>query len=215
VHSFLRVAALLTALTAFSGNAQAGGHIYLLRGLANVFSTGLDSLRDELEKRGYSATVHSTGEAESLGLEAARLQKSGKGPIIIIGHSIGANSAISMAETMKDQGASVALIITFGPTLDMLVPSNVSRVINYYQTGAIVSGTAKKGKGFHGSIANIDVSSATDINHFNIEKIERLHAKVIAAVGPIAGRKPSNSADDANKTARSLPSASVPQQKQN
>jgi len=212
VRSFLRFAALLTALTAFSGHAQAGGHIYLLRGLANVFSTGLDSLGDKLEKLGYSVTVHSAGAAASLGLEAARLQKSGKGPIIIIGHSIGANAAISMAETMKDEGASVALIITFGPTFDMLVPSNVSRVINYYQTGAIVTGIGKKGKGFHGSIANINVSSDTDINHFNIEKIARLHAKVIAAVGSIAGRKRSNSADDANKTARSLPSASVPQQ---
>jgi alpha-beta hydrolase superfamily lysophospholipase len=210
MRSFLRFAAVLTALTAFSGNAQASGHIYLLRGLANVFSTGLDSLGDKLEKLGYSATVHSAGEAASLGLEAARLQKSGKGPIIIIGHSIGANAAISMAETMKDEGASVALIITFGPTFDMLVPSNVSRVINYYQTSGIVTGIGKKGKGFHGSIANINVSSDTDINHFNIEKNARLHAKVIAAVGSIAGRKRSKSADDANKTARSLPSASVP-----
>ena len=184
----LRVAAVLTCLTVISGNAQAAGHVYLLKGLWGFFSTGLITLASELQKRGYTATVHDSGEYLTLALEAARLQKSGKGPIIIIGHSIGANAAILMAEKMKDEGASVALIIGFGPTNDMLVPSNVSRVVTYYQTGAIVSGTAKKGPGFHGSLSNINLHSDSDINHFNIEKIERLHAKAIAAVGSIAGR---------------------------
>jgi len=184
----LRVAAILTCLTVISGNAQAAGHVYLLKGLFGVFSTGLITLASELQKRGYTATVHESGEYATLALEASRLQKSGKGPIIIIGHSIGANAAILMAEKMESEGASVALIMGFGPTNDMLVPSNVSRAIIYYQTGAIVTGTAKKGPGFHGSLSNINLLSDSDINHFNIEKIERLHAKAIAAVGTIAGR---------------------------
>jgi pimeloyl-ACP methyl ester carboxylesterase len=205
----LRVAAVLMCLTVMSGNAQAAGHVYLLKGLLGIFSTGLITLADELQKRGYTATVHDSGEYDTLASEAARLQKSGKGPIIIVGHSLGANAAISMAEKMKDEGASVALIVGFGPTNDMLVPSNVSRVINYYQTGAIVSGTAKKGPGFHGSIANINLGSDSDINHFNIEKIERLHAKVISAVGSVAGRSHTSSVRDANLAAASVPSASA------
>ncbi len=184
----LRVAAVLTCLIVISGNARAAGHVYLLKGLLGVFSTGLITLASELQKRGYTATVHDFGEYSTLALEAVRLQKSGKGPIIIIGHSLGADAAILMAEKMKDEGASVALIIGFGPTNDMLVPSNVSRVVTYYQTGAIVSGIAKKGPGFHGSLSNIDLRSDSDIDHFNIEKIERLHAKAIAAVGSVAGR---------------------------
>jgi acetyl esterase/lipase len=208
----LRVASVLTCLTVMSGNAQAAGHVYLLKGLLGIFSTGLITLADELQKRGYTATVHDSVEYYALASEAARLQKSGKGPIIIVGHSIGANAAVSMAEKMKDEGASVALIVAFGPTNDMVVPSNVSRVINYYQTGAIVSGTAKKGPGFHGSLTNVNLGSDSDINHFNIEKIERIHTKVIAAIGSVAGRSHTSSTPDTSKTAHSSPSVSAPPQ---
>jgi hypothetical protein len=114
----LRVAAVLTCLTVISGNAQAAGHVYLLKGVIGIFSTGLITLASELQKRGYTATVHDSGESATLALEAARLQKSGKGPIIIIGHSIGANAAILMAEKMKDEGASVALIIGWTPVVE-------------------------------------------------------------------------------------------------
>ena len=44
-------AAVLLAITAVSGRAQASGHIYLLRGLAGIFSTGLDALDEKLVQR--------------------------------------------------------------------------------------------------------------------------------------------------------------------
>ena len=34
-------------------------HVYLFRGLADVFSTGMDTLADELNKKGIHATSHS------------------------------------------------------------------------------------------------------------------------------------------------------------
>jgi hypothetical protein len=132
------------AFSSLFGNANASGHIYLLKGLANVFSTGLDVLDQKLIQQGYSATVHSYLFYEDLAAEAARLQKSGQGPIIIMGHSSGADAAISMAEKMKTLGAPVALVVTFGPTIDLVAPSNVSRVINYYFGTAPVT----KGPGF-------------------------------------------------------------------
>lgn len=51
--------------------------------------------------------------------------------------------------------------------------SNIAKVINYYQNGATVS----SGLGF-----NINLDHKPDINHFNIEKIDRLHATVIARI---------------------------------
>jgi hypothetical protein len=89
----LLFAAVLLAITALSGRAQASGRIYLLRGLAGIFSTGLDVLDEKLLRRGYNATVHPYDFYNSLAEEAARLQKSGKGPIIIMGHSLGADAA--------------------------------------------------------------------------------------------------------------------------
>src|SRR5690348_16274368 len=79
-------------------------HVYLLRGFAGIFSTGLDDLGVMLSKRGYKATVHSYTEYMGLAEQAAAEQKSGKGPIIIIGHSFGAEAAVSMAEEMKKRG---------------------------------------------------------------------------------------------------------------
>jgi len=167
-----------------SGTAQASGHIYLLRGLAGIFSTGLDTLDEKLLQRGYASTVHSHDSYEALAAEAARLQKSGRGPIIIIGHSLGADAAIFMAEKMKSAGARVALVVTFGPTINLVAPSNVSQVINYYTGNTLVT----KGPGFKGTISNVNLNAAPDINHLNIEKSNRLQATVISKIQAIAGR---------------------------
>lgn len=183
----VRVSLLFVAvvgLTILSGSAQARGHIYLLRGLAGIFSTGLDSLDEKLLQRGYTATIHSHDNYEALAVEAARLQKSGKGPVIIIGHSLGADAAIFMAEKMKAAGAAVALVVTFGPTIDLMAPSNVSQVINYYTGNTLVA----KGPGFRGTISNVNLNAAPDINHLNIEKSSRLQANVISKIQMIAGR---------------------------
>ena len=175
-------------LSALSGNAQASGHIYLLRGLAGIFSTGLDALDEKLVQRGYNATVHGYDYYEGLAKEAAQLQKSGKGPIIIMGHSLGADAAIFMAEKMKTLGAPVALVVTFGPTVNLVAPSNVSQVINYYTGNTLVA----KGPGFKGAISNVNLNSAPDINHLNIEKSNRLHASVISKIQTIAGHGRAN-----------------------
>jgi pimeloyl-ACP methyl ester carboxylesterase len=180
----LFLAAACLGLIAFSGSAQAA-HVYLLRGFANVFSTGLDTLQEELQHRGFSASVHSYIYYDSLAEAAAKLEKQGKGPIIIIGHSLGANDAISMAERMKELKAPVALVVLFGPTEYMKAPSNVARVINYYQSGVTVA----KGPGFKGTITNVNLENDSEINHFNIEKNDKLHAKVIAAIAAIEGRR--------------------------
>ena len=184
VRISLLFAIIFFALTSLSAGAQASGHIYLLRGLAGIFSTGLDVLDEKLIQRGYTATIHSHDSYDALAAEAARLQKSGKGPIIIIGHSLGADAAIFMAERMKAAGASVALIVTFGPTMNLVVPSNVSQVINYYTGNTLVT----RGPGFKGTISNVNLNAAPDINHLNIEKSNRLHASVISRIQTIAGQ---------------------------
>jgi len=183
----VRISTLFIAVfvgLAVSGSAQASGHIYLLRGLAGIFSTGLDTLDEKLLQRGYASTVHSHDSYEALAAEATRFQKNGKGPIIIIGHSLGADAAIFMAEKMKSAGARVALVVTFGPTMNLVAPSNVSQVINYYTGNTLVT----KGPGFKGAISNINLNAASDINHLNIEKSNRLQANVISKIQAIAGR---------------------------
>lgn len=185
----LAVLVCLSAFVSHPSSASAEGHIYLLRGLANIFSTGLNTLNEELIRRGYDSTVHNHVAYESLADEAAKLQKSGKGPIVIIGHSLGADAAIAMAESMKDKNARVALLVLFGPGYSTAVPSNVSQVVNYYGGGAKVT----KGPGFSGSITNINTDNQTGVNHFNVEKIERFHTSVIARIQNIMRSSKRNS----------------------
>jgi thioesterase domain-containing protein len=184
LRKLLQFAPIFIAFLFSSGNANAYGHIYLLRGLAGVFSTGLDILDQKLVQRGFTATVHGHLDYEELASEAARLQKSGKGPIIIMGHSLGADAAIFMADKMKSLGAPVALVVTFGPTINLVAPSNVSQVINYYTGNTVVT----KGPGFRGRISNVNLNGAADINHLNVEKSSRLHASIVSKVQTIVGR---------------------------
>jgi alpha-beta hydrolase superfamily lysophospholipase len=175
------LAAAVAGVVLVPVHAQAA-HVYLLRGFAGVFSTGLDDLAEQLSKRGYKATVHSYTEADTLAAEAAREQKAGKGPIILIGHSYGAEAAFGMAEDMKKQGASVALIVSYAPTVSVAAPSNVHAVVNYYQGDVPIT----KGPGFHGSLNNVNLDNSDGVNHFNVEKIAKFQKQVIARVRAIA-----------------------------
>ncbi len=164
--------------------AHAAGHIYLLRGFAGIFSTGLDELGDMLTRRGYKATVHSYTEYPALAEQAAAEQKSGRGPIVIIGHSFGADAAISMAEEMKKRGASVALIVSFAPTVRLTPPSNARQVVNYYQGEVSIAKAARSAS----HISNVNLTDRPDVNHFNIEKIQRFQRQVLARVQAVVPR---------------------------
>jgi len=187
MRSVLFVILALAYVTAMPGNADASARIYLLKGLANVFSTGLDSLADQLTQRGYTVSVNGHGGHLDNAADAVKVQKNGKGPIIIIGHSLGANAAISMAERMKEAGAPIALIVTFSPTRDLVAPSNVRSVVNYHQSLSLWKGTVIKGPGFNGTITNINLDASDSITHFNMEKNVRLHGQIVARVQAIAG----------------------------
>src|SRR5262245_20954999 len=106
----------LSALCGLSSEASAGGHVYVMRGFTGMFSTGMDQLATKLRARGVDATVHPYGAYNSLATEAAALYRRTHGPIVIIGHSMGADSAISMAEELRQNRVPVALIVTFSPS---------------------------------------------------------------------------------------------------
>lgn len=207
--------ACFVAFVTTSGSAQAGGHVYALRGLINVFSYGMDEMVAKCKRRGIQASAHGHGEYHSLAVEAAAKVKSGKGPIIIIGHSYGADSAVFMAEEMKKLGAPVALLVLYGPTVDPLrIPSNVRAVVNYYQTtNAAWRAKAVPGPGFSGSINNINLDKDQDVTHFNIEKLERLQnqamTRIVALTGtgrPIPTDAPTPAASNAYNPVAATPS---------
>jgi thioesterase superfamily protein len=167
------------------------GQVYLMRGfLGPVLTTGLDSLAAKLEQRGVHAPVYPHGSYDTLADEAiAKYRAGNRGPIIIIGHSLGAISAIDMAKKLQQNRIPVSLIVTYGPIGDLAAPANVASVVNYYQSKSYSSGRVLRGAGFHGSIANIDLEKATELNHLSLANAANLHAQTISRVLSLVGTR--------------------------
>jgi len=186
----IAVVALALAAT-FSTTAEAQSRkapqvrVYLLRGLANIFSRGMDTLGAELEKDGIDVTVTNHAHAFDLADRLARKYKADKSvlPVIIIGHSLGANKALTMSRRLGQKGVPVRLVVLFDATADLAIPPNVEEVINFYNPTSM--GVAVKGdRGFKGKIDARNLSG-NGFGHISIDKSSKLHAEVVAKVKAI------------------------------
>lgn len=169
------------------GNATAkqgyAGDVYLLRGFADIFSRGLDELGTKLADRGIDVRVIGHGAWESAASTIIANQKRfGSKPVVLIGHSLGANAAILMAERLRARNIEVQYLVTFAATAPEPVPGNVARVANYYFATHGWGEKLVAGAGFHGALDNKDYSQSQDIGHFNIEKQADIHRDVIRNV---------------------------------
>jgi hypothetical protein len=91
---------------------------------------------------------------------------------------------MEMAAYLGRKGVPVALVVPFDATKSFAASDNVARVLNLTQRDyAYMRG----GSGFHGTLANVDVSSDKSIDHINIDKSPRLHARVVAEVLAVVG----------------------------
>jgi hypothetical protein len=162
------------------------GHVYLLRGLMNIFSLGMDDLAAKLQARGVSATVHNHADWQGIADDIAAKYKAGKhGPVILIGHSLGADAVMIQAEYLGKKGVPVALVVPFDGTASYAASSNVARVMNLTQRDYAYM---RRGAGFRGSLQNIDVSKDASIDHITIDKSARLHNMVVGTVLGVLGR---------------------------
>lgn len=159
------------------------GHVYLLRGFGDVFSRGLDDLGRKLRKRGVKVQVISHAKwAIAADKIIADRKKHGMKPVVLIGHSLGANAAILMAKRLRAQDILVAYLVTFAATAPDPVPDNVGRVDNYYFATNGWGERVVGDNGFRGEVDNKDFSGADDVGHFNIEKQPDIHEDVINGV---------------------------------
>jgi pimeloyl-ACP methyl ester carboxylesterase len=190
VTSAVLVAALIgIVFTPIAGHARtwhgavhSSAHVYLLRGLMNVFSLGMDELAAMIRAHGIVATVHNHAEYEALADEAARNYKAGEeGPIIIIGHSLGADAAVLMADRLGALGVPVKLVVPFDPVNPTVAGGNIARVVNLYISDGVGRSVAR-GPGFRGVLENIDLKGHVDVGHMSIDKSSRLQQQVLGYV---------------------------------
>jgi hypothetical protein len=176
---------LLLGLTiAGSGTAaaQSRAHVYLFRGVMNVFSLGMDEIAAKLQKHRIEASVYNHLSWSSVAESAAADYKSGKiRTIILVGHSAGATAVTSAAERLGQLGVPVKLAIGLDPLTKVTAAGRVARYINFY-VGNGAGQQVAKGRQFSGTLQNVNVEKMPNIGHFNIDKDQAVQAKVISAI---------------------------------
>ncbi len=188
----------IDAVTTAAPRAPPGsvpGHVYLLRGLVGeIFSTGFYDLAQRIRERGVEASVHSMYAPGALAGEIITRHRKAPAPIVLIGHSSGADSAIDIAESLRRANIPVALMFGFDPTpIAGRVPDNVDLFINLYQkTNLIGGGEARGAGGFRGRIVNVDLRQRREIIHITLDKSPVLHALVADKIAIVlrAGAQP-------------------------
>jgi fermentation-respiration switch protein FrsA (DUF1100 family) len=162
---------------------------YLFRGLFDVNSLGMDDLAGKLRARGVEAGVYSHTQWEAVAENIIAQHRAGpRGPIVLIGHSLGGSAAILLAEQLGRAGIAVDLIVPVDPVGAPPVPANVRRAIDYYQANNGYGGPVGPGAGFQGVLVNADLESNRrdlwdqNLTHITIDKSPRVHAEIIRAV---------------------------------
>jgi hypothetical protein len=166
-----------------SGTSTA--HVYLLRGVLNIFSLGLDDIAAKLQAQGIPVTVANFASWSSLADEAAAEYKSGKlKTIILVGHSSGATALPDMVAKLDQLGAPVTLAIGLDSVFRTSLSGRVGRYINFYIANG--AGTpVEKSKQFQGTLENVNVEDVPGVGHISIEKNQIMQQKVISAIDAV------------------------------
>jgi hypothetical protein len=162
--------------------SPAGVRVYLMRGVLNIFSLGLDQIAARLQAQGIPASVHNYIPWASVADDAAAEYRSGRANIIIlVGHSSGATCLPAMVERLSQQGVPVKLAIGLDSVFHTSLSGRVGKYINFYVAngaGTPVVGT----RNLQGTLENVDVENVPGVGHLTIDKNEVMQQKVIAAI---------------------------------
>jgi len=179
------LAALAALALLWHGSARADTEVYLLRGWFNVFSTGMDTIAEDLRSRGIRAEAMGHLSWRSAVEKIVDERASGMtSRLVLVGHSQGANNAIDMARELAKHDIAVDLLITLVPFMQDPVPANVVRAINYFQAPGWGSPLTAE-PGFKGEISNINIAQDWEILHITIDKSAKVQAAVVAAVAEL------------------------------
>jgi len=174
------------------------GHVYCMRGWLGIFSTGMDSLADKIDHDVGAPSV-SVADEEWRRLKGwiIREHKAGQmaEPLVLLGHSWGADDMIRVCDELKEAGISVDLLLLLDPVTPPPVPTNVKRCVVIYKSHP-GSDAVPFWRGVPAMAAdpnitpltNIDLRTAdvgfdtTVIDHINIEKSVAVHNMVMDEV---------------------------------
>lgn len=159
----------------FNSKAQ----VFVMRGgLGGIFSTGMNELQRTLERK-YRVRAESTVWYKASDLSKYIIKNYGTknlpGPIVLVGHSLGANDQIKVAINLAKKQIPVALLITIDAVSPLNVPPNVKHVVNVFKPSFVPMFSGLRVKAMDPKstrIENIDAQSLNKVavNHFTIDK---------------------------------------------
>ena len=172
------------------------GNVYLLRGFIGIWSYGVDHLGEKISAAGVRASVYQEDQWSKLAdaiIEKYKAERDHE-PLVLIGHSYGADDTLRIAKRLEEHEITIDLIITLDPVTPPQVPKNVRLCYNIYQPSLLDAMPF-----FRGVALNVEQEGQTNLqnvniraerrdllepgtDHFNIEKNERIHAEVVRKV---------------------------------
>jgi len=160
--------------------------VLLLRGWFGVFSTGLDGIADALKANGINAEVAGHLYWETAVADIIRERAEGKvRPLVLVGHSQGANNVIDMARALEAHNIKVDLLVTLAPFMQHPIPANVVHAIDYYQSPGWGAPLVPD-NGFHGVLQNINMDGDWGATHMNVDKNPRVQNQILREVVTLA-----------------------------
>jgi fermentation-respiration switch protein FrsA (DUF1100 family) len=165
------------------------GRAYLFRGVAGlIYSRGMDNLADRIRHTGVPASVQTYLLWRPAVEQAIQDYRRDPAPIILIGHSMGGDSALAFAQRLNSENIPVSLLVTYDPTrIADDVPPNVERYINLYQSSNFMGGgNVVQASRFHGHYASFNLKDHSEIIHINIEKAERIQEQLVRKIAELS-----------------------------
>jgi hypothetical protein len=169
------------------------GEVHTMLGGLGIFSRGMEQLRNIVEDRfevPATTTMWYNAGNETREIMNYYYQHKNHRPIILIGHSLGANEQIKVARNLEKAGIPVDLLVTVDAVSQTRVPANVRYALNVYKPGYVPMFSGLKIKAVNPNatqVENLNVMTMPNVkvNHFTIDKDEVLQAIVLSKVDKV------------------------------
>jgi hypothetical protein len=174
------------------------GHVYCILGWLGLWSRGMDVIAQRVDSE---LSIHATSlgnpEWEKLASFVRTEHEAGRwsGPLVLVGHSIGADDQIRVAERLNQWDVPVELLILIDPIVPGVIPPNVRHCVNIFKNHPGFD-TVPAFRGVRVRSANPAATLTQNINlrrtkvgfdtrvinHFNITKIKGVQDMVLAEI---------------------------------
>jgi hypothetical protein len=209
IHLFVALVALSGCTTPAIDYARAEpdkpGSTFMILGLWNFFSKGLLDVTDQLNEEGYYARTLSGYAWKDIGDHIIDKHEAGelRRPLILGGHSLGADKSLKLAAKLQEAGIDVDYVILLDATNPPTVPSNVKRCHNIFLSMPATDwipafrGIPVERDSPDTELINFDVRAAEagpltdiDFNHFDIESDKDVQAFMVELIRARLDGKP-------------------------